>query len=98
MASFTSFARAFLGTIHCPAVHVYMHERVPEQYGPPTMICNRFNRWSNAGHWDRIMETVADAHNVDMVMVDGTSVRAHHSATTLKKTTRVVTSSAREAA
>ena len=58
---------------------------LPEQYGPPTTIYNRFNRWSYAGHWDRIMEAVADAHNVDMVMVDGTSVRAHHSATTLKK-------------
>jgi len=58
---------------------------LPEQYGPPTTIYNRFNRWTYAGHWDRIMEAVADVHNVDMVMVDGTSIRAHHSATTLKK-------------
>ena len=58
---------------------------LPAQYGPSTTIYNRFNRWTHAGHWDRIMEAVADAHNVDMVMVDGTSVRAHHSATTLKK-------------
>jgi hypothetical protein len=34
------------------------------------------------------MEAVADAHNVDLVMVDGTSVRVHHSAATLKKKTR----------
>jgi hypothetical protein len=39
---------------------------------------------------------VADAHNVDTVMVDGTSLRAHHSATTLKKT-RVVALGARAA-
>ena len=58
---------------------------LPSEYGPPTTVYNRFNRWSYAGHWDRIMEAVADAHNVDMVMVDGTSIRAHHSATTLKK-------------
>jgi transposase len=58
---------------------------LPEQYGPPT------------GHWDRIMEAVADVHNVDMVMVDGTSIRAHHSATTLKKKTRVVASGAHAA-
>ena len=58
---------------------------LPEEYGPPTTIYNRFNRWTYAGHWDQIMEAVADAHNVDTVMVDGTSVRAHHSATTLKK-------------
>jgi len=41
------------------------------------------------------MEAVADAHNVDTIMVDGTSVRAHHCATTLKKTTRLVASPAR---
>jgi transposase len=58
---------------------------LPEQYRPPTTVYNRFNRWSYAGHWDWIMEAIADAHNVDMVMVDGTSVRAHYSATTLKK-------------
>ncbi len=29
-----------------------------------------------------------DAHNVDMVMVDGTSIRARHAATTLKKDPR----------
>ena len=36
------------------------------------------------------MEAVADAHNVVWVMVDGTSIRPRHCATTLKKTTRVV--------
>ena len=63
---------------------------LPSEYRPPTTLCNRFNRWTYAGHRDRIMEAVADSHNVDTVMVDGTSVRVHHSATTLKKTTRVV--------
>ncbi len=58
---------------------------LPEQYGPPITVYNRFNRWSYAGHRDRIMESISNAQNVDMVMVDGTSVRAHHSATTLKK-------------
>ena len=43
------------------------------------------------------MEAVADAHNVDTVMVDGTSVRAHHSATTLKKKTSLVAWGARAA-
>lgn len=70
---------------------------VPSAYGPPTTIYNRFNRWTYAGHRDRIMEAVADAHNVDTVMVDGTSAWAHHSATTLKKTTRVGALGARAA-
>ena len=34
------------------------------------------------------MDAVADADNFDTVMVDGTTIRAHHSATTLKKKTR----------
>ena len=34
---------------------------LPEQYGPPTTVYNRFNRWSYAGHWDRIMDAIADA-------------------------------------
>ena len=70
---------------------------LPDQYGPYTTIYNRFNRWTYAGIWDRVMEAVADAHNVDTVMVDGTSVRVHHSAATLKKTTRVVAWGARAA-
>src|SRR6056297_1116079 len=44
---------------------------LPSEYGPPTTVYNRFNRWSYAGHWDRIMDAIADAHNVDTVMVDG---------------------------
>ena len=61
---------------------------LPSEYGRPTTVYNRFNRWSYAGHWDRIMDAIADVHNVDTVMVDGTSVRAHHSATTSKKDPR----------
>jgi transposase len=61
---------------------------LPNEYGPPTTVYNRFNRWSYAGHWNRITDAIADAHNVDTVMVDGTSIRAHHAATTLKKDPR----------
>jgi hypothetical protein len=32
------------------------------------------------------MDAVVDAYNGDVVMIDGTSVRVHHSAATLKKT------------
>lgn len=49
---------------------------LPEQYGPHTTVYNRLNRWSYAGHWDRIIDAIADVHNVDMVMIDGTSIRA----------------------
>ena len=55
-----------------------------EQYGPPTTVNYRFNRWIDAGHWERIMDAIAYAQNVDILMVDGTSVCARHSTTTLK--------------
>ena len=59
---------------------------LPDRYGPYTTVYNRFNRWTKAGVWDRLMDAVCDAHNHDLVMIDGTSVRVHHSAATLKKT------------
>jgi len=61
---------------------------LPSQYGPYTTVYNRFNRWSKAGIWDRVMDAAIDAHNGDVVMIDGTSVRVHHAAATLKKTIR----------
>ena len=46
---------------------------------------NDFNHVPNR---DRIMDAIAEVHNVDTGLVDGTSIRAHHAATTLKKKTR----------
>ena len=31
---------------------------VPERYGPPTTIYNRFNRWQKKGVWDRLMDEI----------------------------------------
>ncbi len=59
---------------------------LPERYGPPTTAYNRFYRWNKAGVWDRLMDAVVDAYGDDIVMVDSTSVRVHHSAATVKKT------------
>lgn len=70
---------------------------LPQQYGPYTTVYNRFNRWSKAGVWDQVMDAVIDAHNGDVVMIDGTSVRVHHAAATLKKATRNDAWGAREA-
>ena len=61
-----------------------------EQYGPWSTIYNRFNRWSKAGIWDKIFDAIVGSHNVDTVMVDATSIRAHPSAAKLKKPTSVV--------
>ena len=58
---------------------------MPERYGPYTTCYNRFRRWTTAGVWDRIMDAITDAYEGDVRMIDGTSVRVHHSAATLKK-------------
>ena len=53
---------------------------LPERYGPYTTVYNRFNRWTKAGIWDRLMDAICDYYNHNLVMVDGTST--HHSAAT----------------
>lgn len=63
---------------------------LPERYGPYTTAYNRFRRWTSAGVWDRIMDAIVDAHNGNVVMIDGTSVRVHHAAATVKKTVNFV--------
>ena len=44
------------------------------------------DRWSKAGIWDKIFDAFVDFHNVDTVVVDAISIRAHPSAAKLKKT------------
>jgi transposase len=58
---------------------------LPERYGPHTTCYNRFRRWTKAGVWDRIMDAITEAYGDDVRMIDGTSVRVHHSARDPKK-------------
>jgi len=62
---------------------------LPERYGPYTTCYNRFRRWTKAGVWDRIMDAITDAYGGDVPMIDGTSVRVHHAAATLKKAIQI---------
>ena len=57
---------------------------VPARYGPPTTIYNRFNRWSKAGVWVRVFETLAERSPDSMLLVDSSIIRAHQQAATLK--------------
>ncbi len=63
---------------------------LPGRYGPPATCYNRFRRWTKAGIWDRMMDAMTEAYDGDIQMIDGTSVRVHHSAATLKKATQIV--------
>ena len=62
---------------------------LPERYGPHTTCYNRFRRWTKSGVWDHIMNAITDTYDGNVRMIDGTSVRVHHSAATLKKATQI---------
>lgn len=53
----------------------------PPEYGPPTTIYNRFNRWSRRQLWARILEALAGAGGLShSASIDSTFVKAHRSA------------------
>ena len=53
---------------------------LPVCYGPRTTCYNRFVRWRRAGVWDRIMDSLAAAHNAAVQMIDTSIVRVHQHA------------------
>jgi transposase len=54
---------------------------VPPEYGPPTTIYNRFNRWARRGIWENVFETLAGrGRSMHTQMIDSTHVKAHRSA------------------
>jgi transposase len=54
---------------------------VPPEYGPPTTIYNRYNRWSRRGLWQRLFEQVAASGRVPQeLLIDASHVKAHRSA------------------
>ena len=58
---------------------------LPERYGPPTTIYNRFNRWRKAGVWDRLMDAITKVHDGNVRMVDTSVVRVHQQGATAKR-------------
>ena len=53
----------------------------PPDYGPPTTVYNRFNRWSGRGHWRRILKALAEGQWITTaVAMDGSYVKAHRCA------------------
>jgi hypothetical protein len=47
---------------------------------PPTMIYNRFRRWTMRGLWRRLFEALARVEAGDGQAIDGTTAKAHRSA------------------
>ena len=53
----------------------------PSEYGPPTTVYNRFNRWSRKGFWRRMLAALAEAGWVaETASLDSTYIKAHRSA------------------
>jgi transposase len=53
----------------------------PAQYGPPTTVYNRFNRWSRKRLWTNMLEALAKAGAAtDSVAIDSTYIKAQRSA------------------
>jgi transposase len=61
---------------------------LPERYGPPTTIYNRFNRWRKAGVWDRLMDEITRLYDGDVQMIDTSIVRVHQHGATAKRGAR----------
>jgi putative transposase len=58
----------------------------PFVYGPPKTLCQRFNRWSRLGVFDRILSELADmAGTSGKLMIDATHLKAHPTAARLLK-------------
>jgi transposase len=58
----------------------------PAEYGPPTTIYNRFNRWSRKGIWQAIYSALTgDRRTPRQLLADTSHVKAHRSASGAQK-------------
>lgn len=53
----------------------------PADYGPPTTVYNRFNRWSRRGFWTKLLDALAKAGALTKsTAIDSTYIKAQRSA------------------
>ena len=59
----------------------------PREYGPHKTLYNRFVRWSRKGVFEKICEELArpTGSAADVLMIDATHLKAHRTASSLKK-------------
>ena len=58
---------------------------LPDRFGKYNSVFQRFNRWSKNGTWQRVFEELQDP-DLEWLMLDTTTVRAHQHAAGQKKT------------
>ena len=59
----------------------------PPEYGPHKTLYNRFRRWSENGIFERIFSELAnpDVESSGVLMIGATHIKAHRTASSLKK-------------
>jgi len=58
---------------------------LPERFGLPNSVFQRFNRWSKADVWHQVMQAL-QSPDLEAVLLDSTIIRAHqHAAGSQKK-------------
>ena len=50
---------------------------LPERYGQWNSAFQRYSRWSKRGVWQRILEALAGDVDLEHLLLDSTTVRAH---------------------
>lgn len=53
---------------------------LPERFGNWNSVFQRFNRWAQKGVWQRIAEVLSEDADLEWLLVDSTTVRAHQHA------------------
>ena len=80
--------RLFLDAVNWIARNGGPWRDLPERFGKSNTVWRRFDRWSKAGVWRRLFEHFQDP-DLEWLLLDSTSVRAHqHAAGARKRGTR----------
>jgi transposase len=53
---------------------------LPERFGNWNSVFQRFNRWAQKGVWQRIFEALGSEADLEWLLLDSTTVRAHQHA------------------
>ena len=69
--------RVLSGIIFC-LQRGYRWSDVPAEYGPPKTLYNRYKRWSEAGVFEHIFNTLArDEADLSTLMIDASHIKTH---------------------